>query len=345
MMTNQASLSQYLEGFRMESQHIYAAPSGGGYWSNLSRRQNEELMSLLGTRPTRECIAATQPWLLDVIFSEKRVAALELLQLSGTEIAVDLGCMWGAITIPLAKQVSRVLGIDQTIESLRFSEARAIEEKLENISFLCANLRDLALPKETFDIAVVNGVLEWIPELEPIVVDDYWYGAKHRSDAGHPGDMQLAFLKNIYSGLKPGGRLLLAIENRFDYKMFCGVRDPHTGTFFTTILPRWMANMISKVFRKRQYRPWIYSFRGLDDFLKAAGFPSVKLHACWPDYRLPDHIQPYGTRNDSFSPISSRGANGKRIFKRLIANRLEWMLFKKLDLQFLAPSIIAIAEK
>jgi cyclopropane fatty-acyl-phospholipid synthase-like methyltransferase len=343
-MMNQDKLMTFLNGFSKESKYLYTTPDNQGYWSNLSRKHNADLISMLGTRSTRECIAATQPFVSDVIFSEKRAVGLELLQLTGSETAVDLGCMWGAITIPLAKQVARVLGVDQTIESLKFSEARAVEEKLENVSFLCGNLRELVLPKETFDVAIVNGVLEWIPELEPVVVDDYWYGAKARGATGNPGEMQKAFLENIHTGLKTDGRLMLAIENRYDYKMFCGIRDPHTGTYFTTLVPRWLANVISKIFRKREYRPWIYSFKGLEKILKEAGFTSVELHACWPDYRFPEYINVYGKKNPYFKPMSAH-KNGKIGIKKLFANRIEWVIFKVLNLQFFAPSIIAIAHK
>jgi len=282
---------------------------------------------------------------VDVIYSDKRAANLELLQLKGTETAVDLGCMWGALIIPLAKQVDRVLGIDQTIESLKFSEARAEEEKLDNVSFLCGNLREITLPKETFDVAIVNGVLEWIPESEPVVTDGYWYGSKKSEVNGNPGEIQKAFLENVHAGLKDDGRLLLAIENRYDYKMFFGIRDPHTGTLFTTLVPRWVANLMSKIFKKRPYTPWIYSFKELENLLKKSGFSSVELHACWPDYRNPDYINGYGVKNPHYNPISAYKRNGKIGFKKLIANRIEWVLFKVFNIQFFAPSIIAIAHK
>ena len=337
-------LKVYLDGFEKESPAIYVAPGDEGYWSNLSREQNTELISLLDTRSTRECIEATQPALADVIFSPKRVAALDLLQLKGSETAVDLGCMWGAITIALAKQAANVLGVDQTMESLKFSEARAAEAELDNVYFLRANLRQLPLPADTFDVAIVNGVLEWIPVLEPVVVDDYWKGSQVRYETGKPGEMQVDFLRNVHATLKPGGRLMLAIENRYDYKMFCGVPDPHTGTRFTTIVPRRIATLISKTAKKRDYRPWIYSFDGLKALLQSAGFSSVRLYACWPDYRFPEYIQPYGARNQSFTPTSCR-QNGRVTAKRLVANRLEWLMFKLFNLQFFAPSIIAIAQE
>jgi cyclopropane fatty-acyl-phospholipid synthase-like methyltransferase len=343
-MTEPDDLDQYLAQFPRESPHLYLGPDSGGYWSNLSKQQNAELVSLLGTCSTRDAIAATQPQHSEVIFSPKRAAALELLGLDGSEVAVDLGCMWGALTIPLAKQTARVLAVDQTLESLKFSEARAIEEDLDNVNFLRGNLRDLALPASTFDLAVVNGVLEWIPEVDPIVVDDYWHGAKERQGAGDPGEVQIGFLRKVHASLRQAGRLFLAIENRYDYKMFCGVPDPHTGTRFTTIAPRWLANVISKVRRRREYRTWIYSFADIRKQLHRAGFSTVSLYACWPDYRQPEHIQPYGAKNEHFRPMSSR-RDGRRTFKATVANRLEWLLFKKLDIQSLAPSIIAIAEK
>jgi cyclopropane fatty-acyl-phospholipid synthase-like methyltransferase len=355
-MKNQDNLSDYLESFPKESTHIYISQNKDGYWSNLSKKQNAELMAMLGTRSTKECITATEPSHVDVIFSEKRAAGLELLQLTGTETAVDLGCMWGAISIPLAKQTAAVLGVDQTIESLKFSEARAKEENLDNISFLCGNLREITLPQNTFDVAIVNGVLEWVPEQDPVVVEDYWYKAKYNAKykainevksevKSNPGEIQKAFLENVYTGLKDGGRLMLAIENRYDYKMFFGIKDPHTGTLFTTLVPKWLANIISKIVKKREYTPWIYSFKELEQLLKSSGFSSVELHACWPDYRNPEHINKYGVRNPHFTPISAHKRNGKIGFKKLVANRIEWTLFKVFNIQFFAPSIIAIAHK
>jgi SAM-dependent methyltransferase len=342
-MTNQ-KLSNFLEKFEKESNNIYTLPESVGYWSNLSKKENSEMISMLETHSTREAIMKTRPMIADVIFSEKRSVGLELLKLNGSETAIDLGCMWGAITIPLSKQVSEVLGVDQTIESLKFSEARVKEESLKNIKFLNANLRDLQLPDRTFDVAIVNGVLEWIPEIEEIELGDYWFKKIERKATGNPKEIQMAFLKNIHMGLKEGGRLMLAIENRYDYKMFFGTRDPHTGTFFTTIAPRWLANIISQIFRKREYRPWIYSFRGTEKLLREAGFSKVTLYSCWPDYRFPEFITPYGKINEFFRPTSSR-VNGKRTFKRVVANRIEWVLFKVFNVQFFSPSIIAIAEK
>ena len=337
-------IKNFLNKFHKKTDKIFEHSANDGYWSNLSKEENSDLVKLLEKHTTREAILLKKPMIEDVIFSEKRSVGLELLNLSGSETAIDLGCMWGAITIPLAKQVNYVLGVDQTVESLKFSEARLKEEGIKNVSFLNANLRDLEIPKQTFDIAIVNGVLEWLPEIEDVELGNYWYKRINRKAHGNPRDIQLDFLKNVNQGLTNSGRLMLAIENRYDYKMFFGTRDPHTGTLFTTISPRWIANIISLIFRKREYRPWIYSFNETKKLLKEAGYSDVTFYSCWPDYRHPEFITKYGEVNKYFSPTSSR-RNGKRTIKRIIANRVEWLLFKVFNFQFFAPSMIVIAKK
>ncbi len=337
-----------LEKFLTENQKIsnllYCTEMKDGYWSNLTKNENAWLMELINEDSVEDSIKKTNPDLYDVIFSPKRQAGIELLQLKGNEIVVDLGCMWGALTIPLAKQAKLVLGIDQTMESLRFTEARVKQEQLLNLKLLCGNLRALKLPQNCFDAAVVNGVLEWIPEFGKVEVKNYLHDSFSSDNVGIPRVIQKRFLMDIRSSLSESGRLYLAIENRYDYKMFFGIRDPHSGLLLTSIAPRLIANLISKIFRKRSYRTWIYSFNELRTLLTEAGYSNVKLFSCWPDYRFPEYISPYGEINPYFKPMSARMGNQIGL-KRLVANRLEWALFKVLNLQTFAPSIICIAEK
>ena len=92
-----------------------------GYWSNLSKKENFELINDLNQNTTKEIIKKKKPMLFDMIFSEQRAIGLELLKIKGDENLIDLGCMWGALSIPASKQVKSVLGVDQTMESLIFS--------------------------------------------------------------------------------------------------------------------------------------------------------------------------------------------------------------------------------
>ena len=62
------------------------------------------------------------------------------------------------------------------------------------------------------------------------------------------------------NNLVKDGKLLLAIENRYDYKQFIGGKDPHVNLYFTSFLPRWMGIIISNVKLDSPYVNYLYSF-------------------------------------------------------------------------------------
>ena len=103
--------------------------------------------------------------------------------------------MWGALTIPLAKRSRFVLGVDQTIHSLTFLRRRIQDENLENIDLLCENLNRIPILEKKFDVAIVNGVLEWIPENGKIELKRYYGKEAKKAYSYNPGDMQIDFLK------------------------------------------------------------------------------------------------------------------------------------------------------
>jgi len=326
-------------------ENIYSSDSVG-YWSNLNKDENTKLISALQNLSARDAIKKYQPWLFNIIFSPKRGAGLELLDLSGEEIGVDYGCMWGALTVAAAKRCKYVLGIDQTLESLKVLNARIKEDHLDNIDLLCANLKGLKAFKNKFDFAIVNGVLEWIPEEGLIDLGSY-YGKYHsKKYPSNPKNQQISFLKMVCQNLSKSGKLYLAIENRFDYKMFLGVKDPHPYTLFTSVVPRKVANWMSLKKLGRPYVNWTYSFSGIVALLKRAGFSKVDLYMCFPDYRFPERIIPYDASLHNFEPtFSVRNANGRRSIKRLFARTAEFAIFRILQANYLAPSIVAIGYK
>ena len=334
--------SLYKEG----QEEIFFAGGDNGYWSNLSEHDNTQLMNAVKEMSCSDAIHASHPRLKDVIFSPKRAAGLELLELDGSEVCADFGCMWGAIAVPLAKRCDYVVGFDQTLDSLRFAKKRAAEEGVDNIDFVCGDLKSSVFPETFFDIAVVNGVLEWIPETGHIDLTRYYGKFQKKRVSSRARDEQVAFLKAIRGSLKNAGKLYLAIENRYDYKMFFGVPDPHPGIPFTSILPRSLANVVSSVRLGRPYVNYTYSFNGLRDLALEAGFSSIDLYMCWPDYRFPDKIVPYASGLRNFrSLISSRNSQGKFRVRRAIAKIVETIVFRAARAKFFAPSIIAVAYK
>lgn len=317
-----------------------------GYWSNLDQEENRRLVEALRTQPARAAFLAHKPELEPIAYSPMRQAGLELLDLKGTETCVDYGCMWGALTVPLAKRTRFVLGIDQTLASLCFLAARLQEEKIENVALLCQNLKEMEGFENLVDTALVSGVLEWIPETGPIELKAYFgrRGTKHYSDS--PRRQQLDFLRRVFRDLRPGGKLYLAIENRFDFKNLLGARDPHTGVRGVAILPRPVASWITRAVLGRPYVNWIYSFGGLSRLLREAGFGDVALYMVFPNYHYPERIIPLTGSMERFSPMTPvRDSKGRWRLKGFLGRIAERIVFQILHLRRLAPEIIAIATK
>lgn len=331
--------------FLQVKEHLFVSQENG-YWSNLNKEENRKLIGALENMTTREAINKYQGQLYEIIFSPKRQAGLELLDLSGNEICVDYGCMWGALTIPLAKRCKYVLGIDQTLDSLNLLNARLKEDKISNIDLLCGDLRKSNIFIGKSDIAVVNGVLEWIPEEGSINLRAYYGKYASKTYSINPKYKQLQFLKSVHQSLSSNGKIYLAIENRFDFKMFLGAKDPHANLLFTSLLPRKVADLISKIRLGRKYVNWLYSFNGIQSLLEESGFSKVDLYMCFPDYRFPERIIPYDMPLRNFRPtISLKNVKGKFSVKRFLARIAEFVFFGIFRAKYFAPSIIAIGYK
>ena len=79
------------------------------------------------------------------------------------DIGIDYGCMWGVLSVGLAKRGASVIAVDQTEDSLIFLSKRSECEKIDNIFCVQDDIREVQL-RELADFAIVNGVLEWVPE-------------------------------------------------------------------------------------------------------------------------------------------------------------------------------------
>lgn len=342
------SLVDFLEAqYKTSDDGIFVA-NVEGYWSNLTKVENKIMLEALSEGTAREALVKYQPWLEDVVYSPKRQAGLELLQLRGDETCIDYGCMWGALTVPLALRTKFVLGIDQTLESLQFLRARLRDEGIDNVALFRHDLRTKPVFPEhaRVDVAIVNGVLEWIPEIGDIELKTY-YGKRHtKVYSGHPGEQQESFLRCVHQNLNEKGKLYLAIENRFDFKMFFGIKEPHSDILFTSVSSRKVANWISLLQLGRPYINWTYSFRGVSSLLKRTGFSKVELYMCFPDYRFPEIIMHYDSKLNGYSStIPLTGSDGKVRIKRIIGHILDLIAFRVLKARVLAPSIIAIGHK
>jgi len=324
---------------------IWNGPKGN-YWSNLNIEENKKFLQDIGILGSKNSVEKHFPEHYDVIFSPKRAAGLILLDLKPGEIVVDAGCMWGALTIPLAKAGCNVIGIDQTYESLKLLEKRVSEEQLKNVELICSDLNKIFFYESSFDKAIINGVLEWISQETSVELKKF-YGKKSggitfRSNTQSPGNLQYDFLKKVFNGLKNEGTLYLAIENRFDIFYFMSQPDPHCNIRFITFMPRWIQNVMSNLILGRPYVNWIYSPKQLAKMLNTVGFRNVEIMYAFPDYRMPEYILSKKGLNH-YHPFKYRTT--KNILKKIVVYVTEDLIFRKLKLNFFSPALIVIARK
>lgn len=200
-----------------------------------------------------------------------------LLPVSPDSRVLDYGSGFGNISSSLSRQFQEVVSMEPSFERLRMWQIRTSQTGIKNVSFVCYGGDSVRLPfrDEYFDLVVLNGVLEWIPE---------------SVRSGHPRHVQLEALKEVRRVLKKNGTLYIGIENRLALQYFWGSPDHHAGLRFATLLPRWMANIYSKLVKGKEYRVYTYSWWGYQKILRQAGFDHIQIYWPYPTYATPQYI-------------------------------------------------------
>ena len=202
--------------------------------------------------------------------STERGNGLWITSINEKSAVLDLGCGSGAISVFASRIAKKVYSIDPNIDRIKVLKYRVKSEGIENIVCAVSNERKLPFPPETFDLIILNGVLEWIPEF--------------RTDKD-PTQVALETLTELGLLLRPGGEIYLGIENRFGFRYLLGGRDEHTGLRFVTVLPRKISNLYHHLKKGVNYRRYTYSFRELKDLAKKSGLIFKEAYMPLRDYR------------------------------------------------------------
>lgn len=100
-------------------------------------------------------------------------ALFDKLILDKNDTILDVGCGEGSITIPIAKKVKKVIGVDSSPKMLEYLEKRAIENDVENIETILKPIEEITY-EDIGDVDVVvcsrslNGIIPIDKTLEEL---------------------------------------------------------------------------------------------------------------------------------------------------------------------------------
>lgn len=204
---------------------------------------------------SEELASRITDWPTEYHFSPTRHNLLRHFHLKKTDRILELGCGCGAVTRQLGETGASVTAIEGSLSRARCAAQRTRD--LQNVSVCASNFQDIEFEKE-YDYVTLIGVFEYCPI--------YFKGDDPMSEC----------LEVVKSALKPGGKLIIAIENRLGLKYFAGMEEDHVGEPFFGIQDLYNRNT-AVTFGKVE----------LSSLLEKNGFCSIQFQYPFPDYKVP----------------------------------------------------------
>lgn len=220
----------------------------------------DEILELVKNTPPEEYetkVHENPTWPYIYHLSELRQNLVEWIPMTKDMKVLEIGSGCGAITGALADKCGHVTCIELSKKRSMINAYRNRDR--DNIDILVGNFQTLESHLEDrYDLITLIGVLEY--------ASSYIEGEDPYRD----------FIKTIKKHLKPEGRIIIAIENRFGLKYFEGAREDHTGRFFDG-LEGYPESKGVRTFSKPE----------LEKMAEDAGFKDRTFFYPYPDYKLP----------------------------------------------------------
>lgn len=187
--------------------------------------------------------------------------------LKKTDRVLEIGAGCGAITGALCRNAGSVVSVELSKRRATINYER--HKELDNLEIMVGNLNDMA-DLGQFDYVMLIGVFEYAMSFT-------------KSETPYE-----TFLEHIKSFVKPGGKILVAIENRLGEKYFAGAYEDHTDAFFLG-LNEYEGDNAVRTFSKSE----------LTRIFKSCNMEKIKFFYPYPDYKFPSEIYTDETINSS----------------------------------------------
>jgi 2-polyprenyl-3-methyl-5-hydroxy-6-metoxy-1,4-benzoquinol methylase len=282
------------------------APEDKTYRDTPASVQQVIIAAIRSGTPWREAVAshykAGSPWLYRIVTDPSRDLFFRQYPPTPKSTILDIGAGWGQMALPLAREHT-VVALEPTPERLEFIHAVAHQEKLlERLICVQSDFLDVEF-EAVFDMICCIGVLEWVPKFRP----------------GEPVGLQRSFLTRMRAALKPGGKVVVGIENRLGLKYLLGSSDDHIGSPNIAVLDGALANKRFKAITGNDLRSFTHTMAEYKALFAEAGYTQLRAYAAFPDYKVPEIIMPADDRLElalsgkMAIPPEHDGSSGERL--------------------------------
>ncbi len=202
-----------------------------------------------------EAIEQEKSWEFLYHLSPLRGNIVEWLDIKKEHSVLEVGSGCGAITTTLSAKAGKVTCVEL---SKKRSEINAYRNKdRDNIYIKVGNFQDIEPDLPRFDYICLIGVLEYA-------------GLYIQSENPY-----VEFINILRKHLAPGGKIVIAIENRLGMKYFAGCREDHLGSYFSGI-ENYPTGGPAKTFCRN----------GLEKLCKEAEVSNYAFYYPYPDYKF-----------------------------------------------------------
>ncbi len=239
----------------------------------------DELLDIVKNHSQNEyngIIEERKSWPILYHLSDIRGNIVDWIPFTKEDSVLEIGAGCGAITGTLSRHAGKVDCIELSKKRSLVNAER--HKEYDNIDITVGNFQDIEKNIEKkYDYITLIGVLE--------------YAASYiNSDEPYE-----EFLNIIKAHLKPEGKIIVAIENKYGLKYWAGCREDHLSTYFTGIEGYVGVDSV-KTFSKN----------GLIRLFNNSGLNDISFYYPYPDYKLPltiysdDYLPAPGSLNNNF---------------------------------------------
>ena len=201
-------------------------------------------------------IEERKSWPILYHLSPLRENIIDWLPMDKSAKVLEVGSGCGAITGALSRKAGSVTCVELSKKRSLINAYR--HSQCDNVTIHVGNFKDVEadLPSD-FDYICLIGVFEY--------GQSYIGGEKPFED----------FLRILMPHLAPGGRIVIAIENKYGLKYFAGCKEDHLGTWFSGI-ENYADGGVVRTFSRE----------GLEKIFKNCGAANVRFYYPYPDYKF-----------------------------------------------------------